>query len=149
MGEVFRWTVRGIGVVFALAALGLLLGYLLAARSLPDYDKRLRVAGLEARVEIVRNTHNVPHILGETSAASYFGLGYVHAQDRLWQMMLIRRTAQGSLSELFGAETLRTDELLRRLDLYGAASRAIPAQDPETMDMLAVSYTHLTLPTKA
>ena len=136
MGEVFRWTVRGIGVVFALAALGLLLGYLLAARSLPDYDKRLRVAGLEARVEIVRNTHNVPHILGETSAASYFGLGYVHAQDRLWQMMLMRRTAQGRLSELFGAETLRTDELLRRLDLYGAASRAIPAQDPETMAML-------------
>ncbi|UYP66767.1 penicillin acylase family protein [Thalassobacter stenotrophicus] len=136
MGEVFRWTVRGIGVVFAVAALGLFLGYLLAARSLPEYDKRLRVAGLEAQVEIVRNTHNVPHILGETSEASYFGLGYVHAQDRLWQMMLMRRTAQGRLSELFGAETLRTDELLRRLDLYGAASRAIPAQDPETMAML-------------
>lgn len=136
MGEVFRWVVRGIGLVFTLGALALLMGYWLAARSLPDYTRDLAVVGLSAPVEIVRNTHNVPHILGETDAASYFGFGYVHAQDRLWQMMLMRRTAQGRLSELFGQRTLRTDELLRRLDLYGAANRALAVQDPETMVML-------------
>jgi penicillin amidase len=77
------------------------------------------VPGITAPVEIVRNNDDVPHIFGKTEADVFFALGFAHAQDRLWQMTMLRRTAQGRLSELFGAATLPIDELMRRLDLYG------------------------------
>ncbi|SFI58324.1 penicillin acylase family protein [Jannaschia pohangensis] len=136
MERLFRWTFRIVTGSLILFGLSLALVFWLASRSLPDYDATETVAGLTAPVEIVRNTHNVPHIFGETDADVFFGLGYAHAQDRLWQMTLMRRTAQGRLSELFGSRTARTDELLRRLGLYKAATASVEAQDPETMAML-------------
>ncbi|MEM8822220.1 MAG: penicillin acylase family protein [Pseudomonadota bacterium] len=136
MERLFRWTFRI--VVTALALGGLVLAGLiwLASRSLPDYDATVNVDGLRFPVEIVRNTHNVPHIFGARDEDVFFGLGYAHAQDRLWQMTLMRRTAQGRLSEIFGTRTLRSDELLRRLGIYRAASASVAAQDPETLAML-------------
>lgn len=136
MQRLFRWTFRIASGALLLIGAAILVAYWLAGRSLPDYGATETVTGLTAPVEIVRNTHNVPHIFGETDADVFFGLGYAHAQDRLWQMTLLRRTAQGKLSELFGRRTLRTDELLRRLGLYRAASRSVAAQDPETRAML-------------
>ncbi|NOD77977.1 MULTISPECIES: penicillin acylase family protein [unclassified Ruegeria] len=132
MGLVFRWLVRiasGL-IILILAAIGLV--YFLASQSLPDYDQTLEVDGLTAPVEIVRDTANVPHILGQTDPDVFFGLGYTHAQDRLWQMTVMRRTAQGRLSEVFGTRTLRIDKLLRRLDLYGLAHRSVEVQDDYT-----------------
>ncbi|NOD91658.1 penicillin acylase family protein [Ruegeria sp. HKCCD4884] len=132
MGLVFRWLVRiasGL-IILILAAIGLV--YFLASQSLPDYDQTLEVDGLTAPVEIVRDTANVPHILGQTDPDVFFGLGYAHAQDRLWQMTVMRRTAQGRLSEVFGTRTLRIDKLLRRLDLYGLAHRSVEVQDDYT-----------------
>ncbi len=128
----FRWLLRIFTGLVVLGAIGLALSYFFLSRSLPDYNARLTVPGLDAPVEIVRNTHNVPHIFGESDEDVFFGLGFAHAQDRLWQMMLLRRTAQGRLSEVFGPRTLRTDELMRRLDIYPLAQRAVTAQDAET-----------------
>ena len=105
-------------------------------RSLPDYSDSFEVPGLSAPVEIVRNNAGIPHIFGETDADVFYALGFAHAQDRLWQLTMLRRTAQGRLSELFGARTLRTDELLRRLDIYGHAQRSVAAQDDATREML-------------
>ncbi|MEI4470151.1 penicillin acylase family protein [Frigidibacter sp. MR17.24] len=132
MLTVFRWLLRIVSGLIVLTVLGTLLVYYFAAGSLPAYDETARVPGISAPVEIVRDTGDVPHIFGKTDADTYFALGYVHAQDRLWQMTLLRRTAQGRLSEIFGARTLRTDELMRRLDLYGLATRAVAGQDDET-----------------
>ena len=87
------------------------------------------MAGLPAEVEIVRDTANVPHVFAASEEAAMFGLGFAHAQDRLWQMTMLRRTVQGRLSELFGARTLQTDALLRRLDLYSAAVQSVEALD--------------------
>ena len=81
---------------------------MLLSRSLPDYDKSLAVSGLTAPVEIVRDNANVPHVFAASDRDAYFGLGYAHAQDRLWQMTTLRRTAQGRLSEVFGTRTLGT-----------------------------------------
>ena len=136
MERLFRWTFRlTVGaLLLAAAAAGLVLW--LAGRSVPDYDDALTVAGIAAPVEIVRNTHDVPHIFGQSDADVFFGLGYAHAQDRLWQMTLMRRTAQGRLSELFGSATLRTDELVRRLGLYRAAVADVGAQDAGTTAVL-------------
>ncbi len=132
MALVFRWLVRiasGL-VLLVLAAIGLVV--FLASQSLPEYDQTLEVYGVAAPVEIIRDTANVPHIIGETDPDVFFGLGYAHAQDRLWQMTILRRTAQGRLSEVFGARTVPIDKLLRRLDLYGLAHQSVEAQDDYT-----------------
>jgi penicillin amidase len=136
MSRVFRWALRFLLGALALAGLAAALVYFLASRSLPDYDAALRVRGLGAPVEIVRDTANVPHIFGESDADVFFGLGYAHAQDRLWQMTMLRRTAQGRLSELFGSRTLKIDEVLRRLDLYRLAAQSVSAQDQQTRTAL-------------
>ncbi len=136
MAIVFRWLLRiAIGLIGVLI-LGLALIYYFASRSLPDYEGTWAVAGITAPVEIVRDNADVPHIFGATDPDVFFALGYAHAQDRLWQMTMLRRTAQGRLSELFGMRTFQIDSLLRRLDLYGLAVSSVTAQDAETIAAL-------------
>ncbi|MGD9866176.1 MAG: penicillin acylase family protein, partial [Pseudodonghicola sp.] len=132
MGQVFRWLLRIAAGLVALIVLGIGLVYYLASQSLPDYDQTQKVAGLSAPVEIIRDTANVPHIFAPDDPDVFFGLGYAHAQDRLWQMTTLRRTVQGRLSEVFGARTLPIDRLLRRLDLYHLAQTSFAAQDDYT-----------------
>lgn len=132
MAFVFKWLMRLTGALIAVAVLTMLGIYFLASRSLPDYDKELQVAGLSAPLEIVRDNANVPHILGASDADVFFGLGYAHAQDRLWQMMTLRRTVQGRLSEVFGPRTVEIDTLMRRLDLYALAQGSVAQQDART-----------------
>ncbi len=136
MIRLFRWTIRILGAGFALAMLVGAVVYYLATQSLPDYDGNYAVRGIDGPVEIVRDTNAVPHIFAESDADVMFGLGFAHAQDRLWQMTLMRRTAQGRLSELFGAETLPIDEFMRALDIYTISQRAVSHQTAETIVML-------------
>ncbi|MDJ1007159.1 MAG: penicillin acylase family protein [Paracoccaceae bacterium] len=134
---VFRWLLRISLALVALTGLGLTIAYWFFVRSLPDYDERFTAPGLTAPVEIVRDNANVPHIFAAKDADAFFALGVAHAQDRLWQMLMLRRAVQGRLSELFGPETRDTDELFRRLDLYTAAVRSVPDQTPEARAALA------------
>lgn len=136
MSTAFRWLLRTFIALAVLAGLAMVLASWLAARSLPDYDTTHAVDGISAPVEIIRDNASVPHIFGQTDADVFYGLGFAHAQDRLWQLMMLRRTAQGRLSEIFGERTLRTDELLRRLDIYPLATRAVERQDERTRAML-------------
>ncbi len=133
----FRWLLRVFAALALLAGLAGVGLYFFLSRSLPDYNETFRLRGLSGEVEIVRNTHNVPHIFGENDADVFFGLGFAHAQDRLWQMQMLRRTAQGRLSEMFGRRTLRIDELMRRLDIYGLARTSLAVQDAPTRAALA------------
>ena len=132
MATIFRWLTRLFLGLAALAAVTLAIAYWFMTRSLPDYSETVSVAGITAPLEIVRDNANVPHIFGASDKDVYFGLGYAQAQDRLWQMTLMRRTAQGRLSEIFGARTARTDELMRRLDIYNLSVRSVSAQDDGT-----------------
>ncbi len=136
MLKLFRWTLRIFTGLLLLALAAGLLAYYFLSRSLPDYNASYSVAGITGPVEIVRTNTDVPHISGQTDADVYFGLGFVHAQDRLWQMTMMRRTAQGRLSELFGARTEKIDELMRRLDIYGLSVQSVKAQDPQTLAAL-------------
>ncbi|MEM8582061.1 MAG: penicillin acylase family protein [Pseudomonadota bacterium] len=136
MAHVFKWLVRIAGSMILLGCVALLIAYLLLSRSLPDYDKTIRVPGLSGPVEIVRDNANVPHIFGEADADVFFALGYAHAQDRLWQMITLRRTAQGRLSEVFGSRTVEVDMLMRRLGLYRLAQDSVEAQTPEARSAL-------------
>ena len=83
MPTLFRWLVRLFLISAALSVLIVFGIYYFASRSLPEYNKKLQLSGISAPLEIVRDTANVPHILGQTDTDSFFGLGYVHAQDRL------------------------------------------------------------------
>ncbi len=83
----------------------------MSRKRLPKTDGEIVLSGLLASVEIVRDQWGVPHIYAETIPDLFFAQGFVHAQDRLWQMELNRRTAQGQLSEVFGELALDTDEL--------------------------------------
>ena len=136
MVRLFRWLLRLVTGLLVLGLASVLILYWFFSRSIPDYSESLSVAGLSAPVEIVRDNANVPHIFGETDEDVYFGLGLAHAQDRLWQMTMMRRTAQGRLSELFGARTLRVDELLRRFDFYAQAVASFEHQDEYTQAAL-------------
>jgi penicillin G amidase len=133
---VFRWLLRLFTGAVALGLLAVLIAYWFLSRSLPDYTESFTLPGLTAPVEIVRNNDNVPHIFGQTDADVFYALGFAHAQDRLWQMTMLRRTAQGRLSEVFGIRTVKIDELLRRYDLYNLAVQSVPAQSPETLAAL-------------
>jgi penicillin G amidase len=128
----FRWMLRLLLGFLAVGVLVLIGVYYFATRSIPDYSATWRLEGLTAPVEIVRNNANVPHIFGETDADVFYALGFAHAQDRLWQMTMLRRTAQGRLSEIFGDRTVQIDELMRRFDIYSLAAASYAVQDAET-----------------
>ncbi len=137
MAHVFRWLVRLAGGMILLSLLVMLGAYYLLSGSLPEYDKTVGVDGLNAPVEIVRDNANVPHVFGASDEDTFFGLGYAHAQDRLWQMVTQRRTAQGRLSEVFGLRTVEIDKLMRRFDLYGLAQASVEVQDAPTRAALS------------
>jgi penicillin amidase len=136
MGALFRWLMRIAAGLIGLAVVMVVLAYFLASQSLPDYDQTVEVNGLSGPVEIVRDNANVPHIFAKNDSGVFFGLGYAHAQDRLWQMTMMRRTVQGRLSEVFGLRTVAIDKLVRRLDLYRLAQNSVLAQDPATLGAL-------------
>lgn len=136
MALVFRWLIRLAATLLVLGVLIVSMVYWLASRSLPEYNARVEVPNLERPVEIVRDNANVPHIFGAQDADVFFGLGFAHAQDRMWQMTTLRRTAQGRLSEIFGASTLDVDKLLRRFDIYALSVASMEALDPTTQDAL-------------
>ena len=133
----FRWLLRLFTAMVVLSVVALLVVYYILGRSLPNYSTTFALTGIKAPVEIIRNNNNVPHIFGKSDEDVFFALGFAHAQDRLWQMTMLRRTAQGRLSEVFGQRTLKTDELLRRYDLYTLAQSSVAAQDDQTKQALA------------
>ncbi|MEE9428374.1 MAG: penicillin acylase family protein [Paracoccaceae bacterium] len=136
MATLFRWLLRLFSTLVVLLFLGVGIVYWLGLRSIPDYDTSFEVGGLSGPVEIVRDHANVPHIFAQANEDVFFGLGFVHAQDRMWQMMMMRRTAQGRLSEIFGERTVSVDELLRRLDIYRLSVSSVQALDEQTMEAL-------------
>ena len=136
MAMVFQWLMRATAALIVLTVLAIATVYYLASRSLPNYNATVRVPAITAPVEIVRDNANVPHIFGDTDKDAFHGLGFVHAQDRLWQMMMMRRTAQGRLSELFGTATVDIDSFVRRLDIYRLSVQSLEALDAATLAAL-------------
>lgn len=118
----------------AMPTLLVALGFLLAALaglvallrlSLPTLSGEERVDGLAAPVDIVRDAHGVPHVFASRAQDAWFGLGYVHAQDRLWQMEYQRRLVAGRLAEIFGKSAVPADVAVRTLGLGRAAERSL------------------------
>jgi len=105
---------RGVASAVALVA---------TKRTLPLEDGRIEVEGIDGPVEIVRDVHGVPHVFADTAADALFGQGFVHAQDRAFQIDSTRLLGQGRLAEVGGAALLRSDRFMRRLGLADRAGR--------------------------
>lgn len=86
-----------------------------AKQSMPNYDEKLSLEGVDGKIEIVRDKWGVPHIHAQNQKDLFFAQGFVHAQDRLWQMEVNRRVAAGRLSEVFGKLAIDTDRIVRTL----------------------------------
>jgi penicillin G amidase len=121
---------KATAVLFLLLAIVAAGGYYYLRRSLPQIDGTTRVAGLSTTIEIVRDADAIPHILAANKLDGLFGLGYVHAQDRLWQMEFQRRIGHGRLSEVLGAATLPQDRFLRTVG-FGRAAKAAWTSTPD------------------
>ena len=125
-------------------ALGLVAAALLAGagaavyvqRSFAKLDGELGVAGLGSAVQVRRDGADVAHIQARTPQDAWFAMGYVHAQERTWQLEFNRRVMHGQLSEVFGPATLETDKLMRALDIMGAARRQYAGLPPYAKEAL-------------
>ncbi|KQP38898.1 penicillin acylase family protein [Pseudorhodoferax sp. Leaf274] len=126
-----KWFKRlGAVVLFAVLA-GLLVLGLYVWRSFPQLDGTLRVQGLQGAVTVERDASDVTHIKAATARDAWFTLGFVHAQERGWQLEFNRRVMRGTLSEVLGEATLETDKLLRTLGIMQAAQRQLDRMPPE------------------
>lgn len=105
-------------------------GLYVAESALPQIDGRVSLAGLSAPVTVSRDHHGVPTIEAATLEDLFFAQGYVTAQDRLWQMDVMRRFAAGELSEVLGADTLKIDREQRILGLRAAARKSLAMAAP-------------------
>jgi penicillin amidase len=118
-------------VILALLAAGALsYAYFVARTALPQLDGTLQVKGLSAEVKVTRDGHGVPAIEAATLEDLFFAQGYVTAQDRLWQMDIMRRFGSGELSEILGKDTLKIDREQRILGLRAAARKSLQLASP-------------------
>lgn len=108
----------------------------LVRRSWPQESGTVAVRGLSAPVEVVRDGWGVPHLYAKNERDLFFAQGYVHAQDRLWQMCFNREVGSGRLAALFGSGALPTDKYLRTLGLRRMAERDLALTSPETRGFL-------------
>ncbi len=114
----------------------ILLGVMLVKRSFTPVDGVEYVQSLSGSVKIYRDNYGVPHIEAQTEEDAFFAVGYVHAQDRLWQMELHRRAGLGKLSEIIGIDALPFDKMYRTLGFKQLSERMYFALDEKTRSAL-------------
>lgn len=136
MSKALKLTI-GISLSFLIiiVALALFLRHLVT-KSFPVTVGTLSVEGLEHEVQIYRDAMGVPHIIALNEHDMIFAQGYVHAQDRLWQMDMVRRLAEGRVSEVLGDRTVEFDKLFRTLGLSRVAETIEQSLQPESHTLL-------------
>src|SRR5579864_2353265 len=122
-----RRLLLGFAVIILVAAGG---SYLYLRSSLPQTAGRIELRGPKSVIRISRDADGIPTIVAQDDDDAAFGLGFVHAQDRLFQMELQRRYGAGRLAELFGAAAVPLDTQMRVLGLYRAADAAFASLSP-------------------
>ncbi len=113
-------------LVFAAVVVTMIVSYFSFRKSLPRTKGTLKVQGLEKPVEIYRDRNGVPHIFARNDHDLYFAAGYAIAQDRLWQLEMVRRAVNGRLSEVLGDTTVNTDRLLLTIGFKRIAGKIYP-----------------------
>ena len=116
-------------VVLLVGVLAVFLWYRQASQ--PLHEGTVRVPLLHQKLRIERDGQGIPHVIGASEHDTAFGLGYAHAQDRLWQMEMNRRIAAGRLAEILGPAAVDTDRFLRTIGIRRTAERIYSNLDAE------------------
>jgi penicillin amidase len=129
-----------LSVIAVLIAVALIAGGIVVSSlrksSLPELNGEKSVSGLKADVKVIRDERGVPHIYASNAHDLYFITGYVTAQERLWQMDMVRHATQGRLSELFKRDMTSTDYFLRALGMSKKSQMILEKEDPEILAVL-------------
>jgi len=128
-----------IGLLSAVLVLVILLaaaGVYTIRRSFPQTNGELKLSGLDGPVDVYRDRYGIPQIYATTQHDLFFAQGYVHAQDRFWQMDIWRHTGSARLSEMFGDTTLDTDKFLSTLGWARVAQQELEMLDTGTLSIL-------------
>ena len=126
----------GLATVVGVVVLALIAGtafvFWSVRRPFPEYDGAITLPALTGEVEVVRDEHGIPHIYADTAEDLFRAQGYVHAQDRFWEMDFRRHVTAGRLSELFGDSQVDTDVFVRTMGWRRVAERELPLLSPAT-----------------
>jgi len=136
MPYTINWIKGFFFLILALIVVFVIFIYFIINQSIPNYNKDYTLSEPFGSIEIIRDRYAVPHIFAEDKRDLFFGLGFTHAQDRLWQMMLSRRLAYGELSEIFGQKTYNIDDFMKRIDLKRLSSVSLQYQSQRTQEAL-------------
>ncbi len=132
MRRIRRWPIfTAIVLILALGSLASI-GVATARRSFPETSGRLMVPGLKGRVDVLRDSYGVPNIYADNPEDLFLAQGYVHAQDRFFEMDFRRHLAAGRLSELFGSSQVETDAYVRTLGWRRVAEQELGLLAPST-----------------
>jgi penicillin amidase len=119
--------------LFIIVLLAIIAGFVfkrsIARKGIPDYNEDIRLSGLKHEVIVYRDRYAIPHVYAKTENDLYMAVGYILAQDRLWQMDLIRRITLGRISEIFGQDFIQTDLLLRALRFSDKSEKILAELD--------------------
>ena len=127
----------GLLVIIALAVIaGMIMIRNISHKGIPQYSGTLNLKCIHEEVNVVRDENGIPHIYAKNENDLYAAVGYVLAQDRLWQMDLLRRVTTGRLSEIFGARMVETDLLLRALRYSDKSAKILAIMDTAQLDAL-------------
>lgn len=131
-----RWLIRsGLGMLGTMLVVAGTIGWLGWA-SLPQVQGEISLPGLDAPVTIVRDAYAIPHVEASSRNDATFALGFLHGQDRLWQMEFDRLLGEGRLAEVLGEAAVPIDRFLRTLGLTSHAETALLGLAPETVSLL-------------
>ena len=131
-----RWPLRGLGLLLLLALAVAAFGWWRLDASRPVLSGEVAAPGLGAPVQVVRDANGVPTLTGQTRGDLAWGLGWLHGQERFFQMDLLRRTGAGELSALLGGATQATDRKLRLHRFRTRAAAEIARMDPASRAVL-------------
>ncbi len=127
----------GFIIVFAILTIGVFIFVkILSNKGLPDYNADIKLKGLKGKVEVLRDKYGVAHVYAENQTDLYRAVGYLQAQDRFWQMDLLRRITLGRLSEIFGQDMVDADKLFRSLRISKKSKEILKECSPELISVL-------------
>ncbi len=130
------WLKRGFFVIVSLVFIIILAVFILLRQSLPTLSGEVKSPFLSATVTVERDSLGVPLISGKNRSDIAFATGYIHAQDRFFQMDMSRRVGAGTLSELFGADTLENDKRQRKHRFRHVAQQTLALVNDEQLSLL-------------
>ena len=125
-----------VSILVVLAILGGAFGVVTVRQSFPQTNGELKLAGLDGTVDVYRDNMGIPQIYASSLHDLFMAQGYVHAQDRFWQMDFWRHIGSGRLSEMFGETQLKTDTFLRTLGWRQIAEQEYASYDPKSVAIL-------------